>query len=112
MQNNRFLLYGANGYTGQLIARMASAYGLTPILAGRNETALKAMAAELNFPYKVIDLSDKTSLEAALREVAVVLHAAGPFNHTAKKMIEACLAANTHYLDITGEITVFERAKK
>lgn len=112
MQNNRFLLYGANGYTGQLIAKMASAYGLTPILAGRNETALKAMAAELNFPYKVIDLSDKISLEAALQEVDVVLHAAGPFNHTAKKMIEACLASNTHYLDITGEITVFERAKK
>ena len=31
---NEFLLYGANGYTGELIARMASSYGLKPILAG------------------------------------------------------------------------------
>lgn len=112
MQTNTFLLYGANGYTGRLIAGMAAGYGLQPILAGRNEEALRAMADSLHLPYKVIDLSDTESLQAALREVPVVLHAAGPFHHTAKKMIEACLATQTHYLDITGEITVFEQAKR
>jgi short subunit dehydrogenase-like uncharacterized protein len=35
----------------------------------------------------------------------------GPFRHTAKQMIEACLLTNTHYIDITGEIPVFEMAK-
>lgn len=112
MQNNTFLLYGANGYTGQLIARMAANYGLHPILAGRNEAALSKLSEELGFPYRVIDLSDKKSLEAALLEVPVVLHAAGPFQFTARKMIEACLVTHTHYLDITGEISVFEMAKK
>ena len=112
MQNNSFLLYGANGYTGRLIAKMAAGYGLNPILAGRNEPALQSMASELGLAYKVIDLSDTAALEAALKEVQVVLHAAGPFNHTAKKMMEACITTHTHYLDITGEITVFERAKK
>jgi short subunit dehydrogenase-like uncharacterized protein len=112
MQNDTFLLYGANGYTGQLIARMAAEYGLKPILAGRTESALQTMAASLNLSYKVIDLSDTDSLQAALREVPVVLHAAGPFQHTAKKMMEACLATGTHYLDITGEITVFEIGKR
>lgn len=112
MQNNRFLLYGANGYTGRLIAKMAAGYGLEPILAGRNEAALQTMAAELGFTYRVVDLSDTESLETVLKEVPVVLHAAGPFNHTSKKMMEACLATQTHYLDITGEVTVFERAKK
>jgi short subunit dehydrogenase-like uncharacterized protein len=108
---NRFLLYGANGYTGQLIARMAADYGLTPILAGRNEKSLQLMAASLQFPYKVIDLANTQGLLEALQDVEVVLHAAGPFQFTSKPMIEACLATKTHYLDITGEISVFEKAK-
>ena len=112
MQTNTFLLYGANGYTGRLIAGMAHVYGLEPILAGRNEVALKAMADTLHLSYKVIDLSDTEALQAALREVPVVLHSAGPFQHTSKTMIEACLATQTHYLDITGEIAVFEQAKQ
>jgi short subunit dehydrogenase-like uncharacterized protein len=112
MQTNSFLLYGANGYTGQLIARMAAEYGLKPILAGRTESSLQTLASSLGLPYKVIDLSDTQTLQAALQEVSVVLHVAGPFQHTARKMIEACIATETHYLDITGEITVFESAKR
>ena len=112
MQINTFLLYGANGYTGQLIAKMAAGYGLQPILAGRNEASLKALAAILNLPYKVIDLSNREALHKALQEVPVVLHAAGPFRFTSTTMIEACLATKTHYLDITGEIGVFEQAKR
>lgn len=111
MQTNNFLLYGANGYTGQLIAKMAAGYGLHPILAGRNEASLQPLAASLNLPYKVIDLADTDSLHKVLNEVSVVLHAAGPFQFTSKTMIEACLATQTHYLDITGEIGVFEKAK-
>ena len=41
----------------------------------------------------------------------MVLHVAGPFSQTAKPMIAACLQAKAHYLDITGEIPVFELAK-
>lgn len=106
-----FLLYGANGYTGQLIARYAASYGLKPILAGRDGEALRALATSLNLTYRVADLSDAGSMDRMLREVDVVLHAAGPFRHTARQMMEACLRTQTHYLDITGEIAVFELAK-
>jgi short subunit dehydrogenase-like uncharacterized protein len=37
-----------------------------------------------------------------------VLHCAGPFVHTSRQMADACLRTRTHYLDITGEIAVFE----
>jgi short subunit dehydrogenase-like uncharacterized protein len=47
-------------------------------------------------------------LDAALREVDAVLHIAGPFSATSKPMADACLRTGTHYLDITGEIDVFE----
>lgn len=103
MQNNTFLLYGANGYTGRLIAGLAASYGLSPILAGRNEKALQELSQKLGYPYQVIDLADTAALQSSLQEVSVVLHAAGPFQFTARKMMEACLATHTHYLDITGD---------
>lgn len=111
MQNNQFLLYGANGYTGNLIAKMAADYGLTPVLAGRNEKALQQMAASLQLEYRVIDLNQTELLINTLQTYGLVLHAAGPFAHTAQKMMQACIAAKAHYLDITGEIGVFEMAK-
>jgi short subunit dehydrogenase-like uncharacterized protein len=107
MQNS-FLLYGANGYTGELIARHATQYNLQPILAGRREEVLKPLAAKLNYPYKVFDVNDQPVLLAALKEVKVVINAAGPFQFTAKQIIEACLQTATHYLDINGDISVFE----
>lgn len=112
METNQFLLYGANGYTGKLIARMAKDYGLIPVLAGRNEQAIVELATKLNLSYQVINLDDQASLIQCLRHFKVVVHAAGPFQFTSKKMIDACLESKTHYLDITGEIAVFEQAKK
>lgn len=104
----QFLLYGANGYTGTLIAELAQQYGLTPILAGRSEHAVKALADRLGYAYRVFPLDHQEALYNALAEVPVVLHAAGPFKHTAQPMMEACLKTGTHYLDITGEIDIFE----
>lgn len=108
----RFLLYGANGYTGKLIAKLAATYNLQPILAGRTEAYIKPLADELQLPYRIIDLDNKEQLEKALSEVKLVLHAAGPYVQTAKQMIEACLQTAVHYIDINGDITVFEMLKK
>ena len=112
MQSNSFLLYGANGYTGELIARYAAQYNLVPVLAGRREEVIRPLADQLNLPFKIFDLNDQEALLSALREVKVVLHAAGPFHYTAKQMVEACLQTGTHYLDINGDISVFELIKK
>jgi short subunit dehydrogenase-like uncharacterized protein len=111
MQQNSFLLYGANGYTGELIARHAHQYNLQPILAGRREETMAPLAAKLNLAYKVIDLNNSQVLQAALKQVKVVVHAAGPFQFTAKQMADACLQTGTHYLDINGDIAVFEMLK-
>jgi short subunit dehydrogenase-like uncharacterized protein len=111
MNNNSFLLYGANGYTGGLIAKYAAQYGLHPVLAGRRENAIKLLAGQLNLPYKIFDLTNTAQLLAALQDVKVVIHAAGPFANTARQMIDACLQTGTHYLDINGDIQVFEQIK-
>ena len=107
MKNN-FLIYGANGYTGELITRFAVERGMRPIIAGRNEAAIKALAEKHSLEYRVFSLEDTEKLDAALNEVATVLHCAGPFSLTSRQMGEACLRTKTHYTDITGEIAVFE----
>ena len=108
MQQNQFLLYGANGYTGELIARFASEYNLQLVIAGRRKEPLAAMAAKLSLPYKVFELKDTDALEKALQEVKVVIHCAGPFDHTAKPMLDACLKTGVHYLDINGDMDVYQ----
>jgi short subunit dehydrogenase-like uncharacterized protein len=105
---SNFLIYGANGYTGELITRYAAEQGLKPILAGRNQAKVEALAKQYNFEFRAFDLNDSAKLDAALREVEFVLHCAGPFSLTSEKMVEACLRTKRHYLDITGEIAVFE----
>ena len=104
------LLYGATGYTGQLIARRAAEQGIPLILAGRNAEKVAALATQLGFDYQVFGLEDIDEIEENIRGAGVVLHAAGPFIRTAAPMMEACLRAGVHYLDITGEIDVFEAA--
>jgi short subunit dehydrogenase-like uncharacterized protein len=104
-----FLIYGANGYTGRLIARRAVERGLRPLLAGRNGAEVGALAAELGLAHRAVALDDTSALDAMLHEVPLVLHCAGPFARTSRPMEEACLRTGAHYLDITGEIEVFER---
>jgi short subunit dehydrogenase-like uncharacterized protein len=106
--NGEFLLYGSNGYTGRLIVERALAAGVRPLLAGRNAEEVGRQAREHGLAHRAFPLDDTAALEAALREVPVVLHAAGPFSRTAIPMVEACLRTGTHYLDITGELEIFE----
>lgn len=106
-----WMIYGANGYTGQLIAQQAVKLGLTPILAGRGE-AVEALAASLRLCAQRFDLLDAVATRKALEKVALVLNCAGPFSATAAPMIQACLDSGSHYLDITGEIGVFEHAQQ
>ncbi len=104
------LLYGATGYTGQLIARRAAGLGIPLVLAGRNAEKTRRLAEELGMSYRAFGLADADEICEHIRGFGLVLHAAGPFVHTARPMMEACLRAGLHYLDITGEIAVFEMA--
>jgi short subunit dehydrogenase-like uncharacterized protein len=109
-RQDAWLLYGANGYTGELIARAAASRGLEPILAGRSARRIAPLADELGLPHRVFDLTDPEEVARRLTDVDVVLHCAGPFSATAAPMIDACLRTGTHYLDISGEVEVFEHA--
>src|SRR5215212_4808316 len=102
------LIYGANGYTGELITRFAVERGLKPTIAGRNENAIREIAEKHRLEYRIFSLAEKEKLDAVLSEVKMVLHCAGPFSITSRPMVEACIRNKKHYTDITGEISVFE----
>ena len=103
-----FLIYGANGYTGELITRYAVERGMRPILAGRNAIAIESLAKKNHLEYRIFSLDETARMDAALKEVDAVMHCAGPFSLTSRPMVEACLRNKKHYTDITGEIAVFE----
>lgn len=104
-----WMIYGANGYTGELIAREAAARGMSPILAGRNQDKVQRLAQELKLEHRAFDLDTPSRIAAQLVGIKVVLLAAGPFSATSQPMVQACIQAGAHYLDITGEIDVFEQ---
>lgn len=104
----RWMIYGANGYTGQLVARLAVARGERPVLAGRAAPSVTALADELGMERAVFDLGDSAGVREALRDVSAVAHCAGPFSATSRPMVDACVASGTHYLDVTGELPVFQ----
>lgn len=100
------LLYGATGFVGEATARLAVQTGLRPILAGRNASRVAALAKELGLEHRAFELG--ADIDRFFDDVEVVLHCAGPYIHTFKPMVEACLRTRTHYLDLTGEIPVYE----
>ena len=103
-----WLLYGANGYTGELVARLAAARGHRPILAGRRADEICALAEELRLERRLFSLDEPARIDEVLGGMSLVLHCAGPFSRTSRTMADACLRTRTHYLDVTGEVDVFE----
>lgn len=104
----KIILYGANGYTGELIAQKAKKDGIILHLAGRSEEKIKPLADSLGFDYSCFTIADVKHDPGLLKPYDILINCAGPFSATAKPMMEACLSKHCHYLDITGEISVFE----
>jgi short subunit dehydrogenase-like uncharacterized protein len=103
-----WVLYGATGYTGALLAEEAVRRGHRPLLAGRSEQKLRALAQRLGLPHQTVSLDDPPALRAAVSGSQVVLNAAGPFSITVPPMIDACLETGVSYLDISGDISTLE----
>lgn len=108
----QWMIYGATGYTGRLVLEAALKQGHRPIIAGRNVDKLQDLSEEFDLDYVAFRLEDMSTIGEAIGDMDLVYHAAGPFVDTSDLMIRACLASSTHYLDITGEISVFENTFK
>ncbi|MTI39773.1 saccharopine dehydrogenase family protein [Fulvivirga lutimaris] len=105
----KILIYGANGYTGRLVLEEAFSKKLSITIAGRNGDEILELSEQYNVAYEVFSLEESEKMLRILKEHDVVIHCAGPFMYTAMPMVKACLEAQTHYLDITGEYQIFEQ---
>jgi short subunit dehydrogenase-like uncharacterized protein len=103
-----WLIYGANGYTGELIARRAVERGLRPVLGGRRPDEVGRLAGELGLAHRAFALDEAAAVDRGVHGMGLVTNAAGPFSRTAAPLADACLRARAHYLDITGEVAAFE----
>jgi short subunit dehydrogenase-like uncharacterized protein len=99
------LVYGAYGYTGELVAEELADRGRDPVLAGRNNAKLGRVGTRFGCETRAFPVDEAG---AHLDGVDVVLNCAGPFVETAEPLADACLGAGVDYLDVTGEIPVFE----
>lgn len=110
--SSEWMLYGASGFTGRLIAAEAANRGMKPVLAGRSAERIERLGQDTGRPCRAFSLTSADEVAKQLDGVSAVLHCAGPFSETAKPMIDACIARGVHYLDITGEIDVIEWASQ
>ena len=98
MNGDPVLLYGATGFTGRLVAAELARRDIPTILGGRTEGSLHAVAEPLGLPYRVGGFDD-----IDLGGASAVLNCAGPFSRSQPPLLDACLRAGIHYLDLAGE---------
>lgn len=110
LSRNKLLIYGANGYSANLIIEELISRGVKPVLAGRNEEKIKDLAEMYSCEYSVFGLEEESVIDGAIKNFSTIINCAGPFRYTAKEIIESCIRTKTNYLDITGEIPVFHLA--
>jgi len=99
-----WMIYGATGTSGELIARRAVAQGFRPILAGRNAKAVQKIAEELNLSWRTFEIGDWQRFRQEISKMNLLVNAAGPLAQTSVLVAESCLAAHTHYFDLTNQI--------
>ncbi len=107
------LVYGATGYSGALIARHAQVSGIEVVVAGRDTRRVQNLAEEFGLEGRAFPLdAGPETIATGLRGATCVVNAAGPFARTAAPLMDACVRAGSHYLDVTGELHVFQTAQR
>jgi short subunit dehydrogenase-like uncharacterized protein len=114
MASSKFdiIVYGATGFTGQLVAEYLAAHykgdnSLKWAMAGRSKDKLAsvrdAIGAPADTPLIVADAGDAASLKAMVDQTKSVITTVGPYQLYGTELLAACVASGTDYLDLCGE---------
>jgi hypothetical protein len=106
--NKPVVIYGASGYTGRLVAEYLREYNLPFIAAGRNKDrlneAMRGIPGIETASYEVVEVEHSVdALTELFSGAEVVCNTVGPFAKYGPEVVEACVNAGSHYLDVTGE---------
>jgi short subunit dehydrogenase-like uncharacterized protein len=104
-QQGPIVVYGATGYTGELISAELDRAGADFILAGRSAEKLEGLAAGLagRPPVQAVSLDDADGLRELFSGCGAVIACAGPFHLHGEPVLRAAVETGTHYFDTTGE---------
>src|SRR5690606_12520834 len=113
-------LFGATGFTGQLVAEYLARQGGTALrwaLAGRDPAKLRVVRARLTdiaahcreLPLVEADVDDAASLQRLARSARVIITTVGPYIRFGEGLVAACAEAGTDYVDLTGEPEFVDR---
>ncbi|WP_088280732.1 saccharopine dehydrogenase NADP-binding domain-containing protein [Ideonella sp. A 288] len=106
------LIYGAYGRTGRLIVEQAARLpGWRLILAGRDPGRLAELARPLGLETRAFTLDRPEAVRDGLREVGVVVNAAGPYAATAERLAKSAIRVGAHYADLCGEEAAWRQVK-
>lgn len=106
----KWMIYGANGSIGELLAREAVYHGMSPILSGRNTKEVSKLADSLGLEARQFYIHDHVDSIVLLNDIDIVLNCADLSSQTTIIFIESAMRSLTHYLDISGKYDVFEYA--
>ena len=105
----KWMIYGAYGYTGELLSHEAIKRGHKPVLAGRSTEKLIPLAKKFDLDYVIFDLEDENKIFNNVKDFDLVFNSAGPYKYTNDPMVKSCLKAGVNYLDVTGELPIMEK---
>ena len=102
------VIYGANGFSGRLIAEFLREYNVPFTAAGRSLTRLQEVMNHVpgieTAEYECVETQGTVGeLTRLFSGAKVVCNTAGPFIYNGPRVIEAAFNADCHYLDIGGE---------
>ena len=107
---SKIVVFGATGYTGELVARALAAQGARPVLAARSADRVQALAAQLGgLPTQVADVSKPETVRALVERGDVLISTVGPFARFGEPAVQAAIAAGATYIDSTGEPSFIRR---
>ena len=106
------VIYGASGFTGQLICEYLSTHedatSLNWAIAGRDTAKLEKISNQFSTVNKKIDVLygdsfDKPSLDNICNQSQLIISTVGPYSLYGENLVASCIDNDTHYLDLTGE---------
>jgi short subunit dehydrogenase-like uncharacterized protein len=107
----RIVIFGATGYTGELVARALTARGAQPVLAARSRDRLDRLADSLGggLETRLADVERPETVRALIEPGDVLISTVGPFARWGDAAVEAAVSAGASYLDTTGEPAFIRR---
>jgi len=102
-------------FVGRLVAGYLAGHAPQHVriaLAGRSPERLERTRGELgrsaaDWPLIVADSADEASMHALARDAKVVATTVGPYRRHGLKLVDACIANGTDYVDLSGPARVW-----